>query len=139
MHPLAALNSAIPGLLPVHYRPCESTMVTVSGVDLGVPGMSRKGALWRGELAQRVAECLAGALPAADLLEWALDHPFFEDREQLSEDEQRIIAQALGTVLRLAPDEPFRTRTTLEQLAALVEVLWPGFQAGGGLRGEEPR
>ncbi len=75
--------------------------------------MSRKGALWRGEPAQRITECLAGALPAEDLLAWALDHPFFEDREQLSDDEQRLIAQALGTVLQMAPDEPFATRTTL--------------------------
>lgn len=101
--------------------------------------MSRKGALWRGELAQRIEECLTGTLPAEDLLEWALDHPFFEDREQLSDDEQRIIAQALGTVLQMAPDEPFGTRTTLEDLGTLVEVLWPGFHAEGGLIGEEPR
>jgi hypothetical protein len=101
--------------------------------------MSRKGALWRGELAQRISECLTGALPSEDLLEWALDHPFFEDREQLSDDEQRIIAQALGTVLQMAPDEPPGTRTTLEQLAALVEVLWPGFQAAGGLGGAAPQ
>ncbi len=100
--------------------------------------MSRKGALWRGELAQRVSECLNGALPAEDLVEWALDHPFFEDREQLSDDEQRIIAQALGTVLQMAPDEPAATRTTLEQLAALIEVLWPGFHAEGGLGRAEP-
>jgi hypothetical protein len=101
--------------------------------------MSRKGALWRGELAQRITECLSGTFPADDLLEWALDHPFFEDREQLGADEQRIIAQALGTVLRMAPDEPFSTRTTLEQLAAVVEVLWPGFQADGSASGEPPK
>jgi len=101
--------------------------------------MSRKGALWRGELAQRIAECLAGSLSSEDLLEWALDHPFFEDREQLSDDEQRIIAQALGTVLQMAPSEPPGTRTSLEQLAALVEVLWPGYHAAGGPAGAEPK
>ena len=63
--------------------------------------MSRKGALWRGELAQRIAECLNGALPGDDLLEWALDHPFFEDREQLSDDEQRIIATGEPIVAKL--------------------------------------
>ena len=101
--------------------------------------MSRKGALWRGELAQRIAERLDGTLADEDLLDWALDHPFFEDREQLSDEEQRLIAQALGTVLRMAPDEPRATRTTLEQVAAQVELLWPGFHADDGPSGEEPR
>ena len=95
--------------------------------------MSKKGALWRGELAQRISECLHGTLSSDDLLEWALDHPFFDDREQLSDEEQRLIAQALGTILQLAPDEPPATRTTPEQLAALIDLLWPGFPPDAGL------
>ena len=88
--------------------------------------MSRKGDVWRGELALRITECLDRMLPPDELLDWALDHPFFEDRDQLSEEEQRLIGQALGAILQLAEDEPPATRTTPEQLAALVETLWHG-------------
>ncbi|HXT34516.1 MAG TPA: hypothetical protein VN837_02970 [Chloroflexota bacterium] len=88
--------------------------------------MSRKGAVWRGELAQRIEEHLQGAISADDLVIWAVDHPFFEDREELSPDEQRLLGKALGMVLQSADDEPPATRTAPEQLAELAKSLWGG-------------
>lgn len=86
--------------------------------------MSRKGAVWRGELAQRIEERLQGAITADDLVAWAVDHPFFDDREELSPDEQRLLGRALGLILQSADDEPLPTRTTPEELAELAQSLW---------------
>ena len=88
--------------------------------------MSRKGAVWRGELAQRIEEHRQGAITTDDLVTWAVDHPFFEDREELSPDEQRLLGSALGMILQSADDEPLPTRTTSEQLADLARSLWGG-------------
>jgi len=88
--------------------------------------MSRQGEVWRGELAERIDEHMAGLISVDDLLGWALDHPFFEDRESLSPDEQRLLGRALGTILQAAADEPLATRTTPEQLAVLARELWGG-------------
>jgi hypothetical protein len=86
--------------------------------------MSRKGQLWRGELAEQIDAHLAGNLTAADLVDWAIDHPFFEDQTDLDESDQRIIAYALGHILELDESEPDGARTTQEELAEAVEVLW---------------
>jgi hypothetical protein len=94
--------------------------------------------LWRGELAQRITECVEGMLPPAELQDWALDHPFFDEREELDGEEQRIIAQALGTILEMAPDEPSAKQTTLEQLSDLIDPLWPGFARGGAVPEGKP-
>jgi len=88
--------------------------------------MSRKGAVWRGELAQRIEEHRQGAITTDDLVTWAVDHPFFEDREELSPDEQRLLGSALGMILQSADDEPQATRTTTEELAELAQSLWGG-------------
>ena len=88
--------------------------------------MSRKGAVWRGELAQRIEEHLQGAITADELVTWAVDHPFFEDRGELNPDEQRLLGSALGLILQSADDEPLPTRTTPEELAELAQSLWGG-------------
>lgn len=93
--------------------------------------MSRKGDVWRGELAQRIGECLEGTLPPDELLDWALEHPFFEDQEELSPEEQWLLGQALGAVLHLSPDEPPVTRTTRERLTELATMLWRGLPQPG--------
>ena len=86
--------------------------------------MSRKGELWRGDLAMHLEDHLSGELSTDDLIDWAMDHPFFEDREQLSDAEQRVIAHALGRILQMTDDEPPATRTTPDELADTVEILW---------------
>ena len=86
--------------------------------------MSRKGQLWRGELAGEIEEYLAGRIDAESLIAWAMDHPFFEDRTDLDASDQRLIAFALGRVLELDESEPEGARTTPEELVETVEVLW---------------
>ncbi|MDB5074793.1 MAG: hypothetical protein JWO42_972 [Chloroflexi bacterium] len=87
--------------------------------------MSRKGELWRGDLAQHIEDYLNGAESAESLIDWAMDHPFFEeDRQDLSDEEQRAIAHALGTVLQLDPSEPEATRSTDAHLRETIEILW---------------
>ena len=86
--------------------------------------MSRKGQLWRGELAGHVEDHLAGRLTAGDLLDWALDHPFFDDRTGLDDEEQAALGAALGSILQMSEEEPEASRTTREQLEALVRRLW---------------
>ena len=58
--------------------------------------MSRKGELWRAEIAQRIGEYLDQQLSAEGLTDWAIDHPFYDDRIDLSEEEQRLIAYGLA-------------------------------------------
>lgn len=82
--------------------------------------MSRLGQLWRGDLAQQIEEYLAGALTEDALVDWAMDHPFFDDQSELDRMEQGIIAQALGRILALGEVPP----TTRDALAQSVEVLW---------------
>jgi hypothetical protein len=86
--------------------------------------MTRKGELWRGDIAQQIEDYVAGAIALDALMEWALEHPFFEDRAELSSDEQHILAHGLGTILQADPNEPLPTRTTADQLQAAAEVLW---------------
>ena len=86
--------------------------------------MSRTGQVWRGDLAQHIEDYLAGHLTAEGLQDWAMDHPFFEDRSLLDAQDQAVIAHALGRILQLGDREPEDTRTTREQLLETVEVLW---------------
>ena len=86
--------------------------------------MSRKGQLWQGDLAQHIEEHLAGADAPDSLLEWALDHPFFDDRDGLDPVEQTAIARALGLILQASEDEPVATRTSRTQLEELALSLW---------------
>jgi hypothetical protein len=87
---------------------------------------SRKGEVWRGEIAQHIESYLAGETSAAELADWAMDHPFFDDRSDLTEDDQRIIALGLGSVLQFDPTEPDESRTTEHQLREAVVLLWRG-------------
>ena len=86
--------------------------------------MSRKGQLWRGDLAQHIEEYLAGENSAGDLLDWAMDHPLFEDQTDLGDEDQAVLAQGLGLILQMSEDEPEESRTTREQLLEVVELLW---------------
>ena len=94
--------------------------------------MSRKGQLWQGDLAQHIEEHLAAPAAPAALLEWALDHPFFDDRAGLDPEEQMTIARALGLILQASEAEPGATRTSRVQLEELASSLWrhpgPGTQ-----------
>lgn len=82
--------------------------------------MSRLGQLWRGDLAQHIEDYLAGALTEDALLDWTMDHPFFDDRSDLDRSEQEIIAQTLGRILALGETPP----TSRDALAQSVEMLW---------------
>jgi hypothetical protein len=93
-------------------------------VSIGCGFVSRKGELWRGDLAQHIEDYLKGAEAPEALIDWAIDHPFFEDRTDLSDDEQRTIAYALGTVLQMDSSEPLETRSTDAQLQDAIEILW---------------
>ena len=95
--------------------------------------MSRKGQLWQGDLAQHIEEYLTGADSPGSLLEWALDHPFFDDRDGLDPAEQAAIARALGLILQASEDEPAATRTSRAQLEELALSLW--HHPGSGARG----
>jgi hypothetical protein len=86
--------------------------------------VSRKGELWRGDLAQHIEDYLKGAESLEELIDWSMDHPFYEDRTDLSDEEQRAIAHALGTVLQMDASEPIETRSTDAQLRDAVEILW---------------
>lgn len=86
--------------------------------------MSRKGQLWRGELAQHIESYLSGQEQAEELLDWALDHPFFDDQSELDDEEQRVLAEGLGRILQMSEAEPLPTRTTRADLAATVRRLW---------------
>jgi len=86
--------------------------------------VSRTGQLWRGDLAQHIEEYLVGAVSSEALMDWAMDHPFFEDRSLLDQQEQAVIAQALGRILQMGDLEPQPTRTTDAQLAETAKMLW---------------
>jgi len=91
--------------------------------------MSRKGELWRAEIAQRIGEYLDQQLSAEGLTDWAIDHPFYDDRIDLSEEEQRLIAYGLALALQVVQLEPVQTRTTAQQLRAAASALWAGLPA----------
>ena len=80
--------------------------------------------MWRGELAQHIESYLAESLTREELTDWAMDHPFFDDRADLDEIDQRVLAMGLGTVLQLDPSEPPASRTSPEQLRLIVSALW---------------
>ncbi|HWE64394.1 MAG TPA: hypothetical protein VHB98_21995 [Chloroflexota bacterium] len=86
--------------------------------------MSRKGQLWRGDLAQHIEDYLAGVVDAGELMEWALDHPFFDDQAGLDDEDRLALGEALGSILQLSEAEPAASRTTGEQLEAVVRRLW---------------
>lgn len=84
---------------------------------------SRRAQLLRLELADQMRLFLAGDLDGETLMDWAMDHPFYEDRSELTEDDARIIGAALGRILTMGPQEPLYQRTTREQLAETVREL----------------
>lgn len=86
--------------------------------------MSRKGQLWRGDLAQRIEGFLAGSESADELMDWALDHPFFEDQSELDDEDQRAIAMGLGRILELESHDLGSAGTSREQLADALALLW---------------
>jgi hypothetical protein len=86
--------------------------------------MSRQGALWRGELAQHIHEYLGGAESYDELLDWVMDHPFFDDQSDLDAAERPLLAEALGRILQLSEAEPLPTRTTREELESTMTRLW---------------
>jgi hypothetical protein len=85
---------------------------------------TRKGALWRAEIAQHVEEYLQGLGPASALVDWAVEHPFFDSQEGIGDADRQLIAFALGLALQLDPAEPLATRSTDDQLRALLTLLW---------------
>lgn len=85
--------------------------------------MSRRGALWRGELALQIGAYLAGTLTVDDLVAWSVDHPFFDDQLDLDRAEVAVIGRALGAVLQRGPEEPLESRTTDVDLAEIVRLL----------------
>jgi hypothetical protein len=85
--------------------------------------VSRRGQLWRGELALQIEAYLAGTLTADDLVVWGMDHPFFDDQLDLDRAEVAVIGRALGAVLQRSPEEPLESRTTDGDLAEIVRLL----------------
>lgn len=84
---------------------------------------SRRARLIRLELADQITQFLAGGMDGNALIDWALDHPFYEDRSDLSSDDEQIVGAALGQILTMGPREPLFRRTTREQLAETVRAL----------------
>lgn len=86
--------------------------------------MTRKGQVWRGEIAERIQAHLDGAITAEDLIDWALEHPFYDDQTDLDDPDRRAIANALGHILQLDQAEAADQRTTAAMLPAVVDALW---------------
>jgi hypothetical protein len=84
---------------------------------------TRRAQLLRLELADQIRLFLDGKTPGEQLMDWALDHPFYEDRAELSPDDNKVIGLALGRILTMGPEEPLYQRTTREQLAETVQEL----------------
>ncbi len=84
---------------------------------------TRRAQLLRLELADQIRLFLDGELPGERLMDWAMDHPFYDDRGELSPDDNKIIGLALGRILTMGPEEPLYQRTTREQLAETVQEL----------------
>ncbi len=86
--------------------------------------MSRKGDLWRAEIALRIGEYLDDRLSTEELTDWAIDHPFFDDQSDLDEAEKQLIASGIALALQADRSEPASSRTTTEQLRAVASTLW---------------
>ncbi len=84
---------------------------------------SRRAQLWRLEIADQIRLFLDGEIDGEALMDWAMDHPFYEDRAELSENDAKVIGAALGRILTMGPEEPLYQRTTREQLAESVRDL----------------
>ena len=82
--------------------------------------MSRQGELWRGEIALHLEEYLHGRLTVEALLDWSMDHPFFDQQMDIDPDERPVIGAALGAILQLDHQEPASTRTTRTDLVQIV-------------------
>jgi hypothetical protein len=93
--------------------------------------MSRQGELWRAEIAEQVEAYLGGQLSTDELLDWSIDHPFFDQQVDLDAGEQTLIGGALGAILQLDEQEPLGTRTTRQELRRLVTLLWGRSDATG--------
>lgn len=94
--------------------------------------MSRQGELWRAEIAEYVEEYLAGRLSIEALLDWSMDHPFFDQEADLDGDEQLLLGGALGAILQLDAREPIGSRTTRPELRRLLALLWGSDAPPGG-------
>ena len=86
-------------------------------------GPSRTTRLMRLELAERIRQFLLGRLDGALLVDWAIDHPFFEDCSDLSAGDQTVIGKALGRVLSIAEGEDVSHKATREELALSASDL----------------
>jgi len=84
---------------------------------------TRRAQLLRLELADQIRLFLEDELPGERLMDWALDHPFYEDRGELAPEDNKIIGLALGRILTMGSEEPLYQRTTREQLAETVQEL----------------
>jgi len=86
---------------------------------------SRRAQLLRLELSDQIRLFLAGQIEGEALMDWAMDHPFFEDhgRAELAREDQQVIGAALGRILTMGPEEPLYQRATREQLAESVRDL----------------
>ncbi len=84
---------------------------------------TRRAQLLRLELADQIRLFLEGELPGEQLMDWAMDHSFYDDRSELSPDDNTVIGLALGRILTMGPEEPLYQRTTREQLAETVRAL----------------
>jgi hypothetical protein len=84
---------------------------------------TRHAQLLRLELADQIRLFLEGELPGERLMDWAMDHSFYDDRSELSPDDNTVIGLALGRILTMGPEEPLYQRTTREQLAETVRAL----------------
>ena len=81
---------------------------------------SRRAQLLRLELADQIRHFLDGTLDGAAMIDWAVDHPFYEVRTDLSDDDARVVGRALGRILTMGPEELLHQRTTREHLAESV-------------------
>jgi len=93
---------------------------------------SRKGELWRSEIAERIVDYLELRISGVELTEWAIDHPFYEDLSDLDDEEKRLIALGLGLALQLEESEPEGVRTTAGQLRDAASALWASRPQSGG-------
>ncbi len=87
---------------------------------------SRRAELLRLELSDQLRLFLDGHLDGVILMDWAMDHPFFEDaggRDDLDEEDQKAIGLALGRILTMGPEEPLYQRSTREDLIESVRAL----------------
>jgi hypothetical protein len=93
---------------------------------------SRKGELWRSEIAERIVDYLDLRISGAELTDWAVDHPFYDDLSDLDDEEKRLIALGLGLALQLDDSEPEGMRTTAGQLRDAASALWASRTQSGG-------